>query len=278
MPVSEAPDSLLRRIARGARLAFQRGPAGRLIERSQQLHAARSWTPADEAMRSFYSRFVGAGDLVFDVGANVGNRTKVFLRLGARVVAVEPQPSCARLLGEAFRDAAGLTIEREALGRAPGIADLRVSDASTISSMSPGWIEAVRGSGRFVQYRWDRTIQVPVTTLDALIESHGLPDFVKVDVEGFEHEVLAGLSRVPRALSFEFTPEWAESAFACVARLESLGMGRFNYSLGESMQLESDSWLSADDLRERIAAMRGDARAFGDVYALRVDAGSSARD
>jgi FkbM family methyltransferase len=267
VPVSPDAPSLLRRIAREARLAFRRGPAGRLIERRRHLNAARSWTEADESMRSFYSQFVGAGSLVFDVGANVGNRTKVFLRLGARVVAVEPQPECARLLAEAFRGDSRLTIECEALGRAPGAAELKLSDASTISSMSAGWIDAVRSSGRFAQYHWDHTVPVRVTTLDDLIERHGVPAFVKIDVEGFEYEVLAGLSAPLPALSFEFTPEWSEAAFACLAHLERLGIRRFNYSLGESMRLESENWLDAGELRARILEMRGDARTFGDVYA-----------
>jgi FkbM family methyltransferase len=254
-------------MVRGARAAFRRGPAGRLLERRRLLQAARAWTAADEAMRAFYSGFVREGDRVFDVGANVGNRTKVFLRLGARVVAVEPQPECADLLAEAFRGEPRLTIVREALGRSPGSAEMKLSDTTTISSLSPGWIEAVRGSGRFAQFQWDRTVTVPVTTLDRLIEREGRPAFMKIDVEGYEREVLEGLSAPVDALSFEFTPEWLESAFACVAHLEGLGMRRFNLSLGESLRLESPAWLGAAELRSRLSSMRGDRSVFGDVYA-----------
>src|SRR5439155_7684012 len=105
-----APEMTLRRIARSARTALRRSPAGRWLERRRQLEAARAWTGADEAMRGFYSAFVGPNDLVFDVGANVGNRTKVFLRLGSRVVAVEPQPACVSLLAEAFGREPRLTV------------------------------------------------------------------------------------------------------------------------------------------------------------------------
>ncbi|HTO92314.1 MAG TPA: FkbM family methyltransferase [Candidatus Sulfotelmatobacter sp.] len=258
---------MLRRMVRGARLAFHRGPAGRWIERQRQLRATRAWTSDDEAMRAFYAGFVRAGDLVFDVGANVGSRTKVFLRLEARVVAVEPQPACADLLARAFAREPRVTIVREALGREPGAAEMRLSDASTISSMSEGWIAAVRGSGRFTQYHWDRSVTVPVTTLDRLIQRVGRPRFIKIDVEGFEREVLEGLSASVPALSFEFTPEWLESTFACVAHLESLGMRQFNYSLGESMRLERADWLAGSELRACLLALRGDTRVFGDVYA-----------
>lgn len=259
--------SLPRRIVRGARRALHRSALGAWLERRDQLKAARSWTDDDDARRGFYAALVGPGDLVFDVGANVGNRTKVFLRLGARVVAVEPQPACASLLDEAFGDDPLVTVVREALGAAPGEAEMRVSDASTISSMSVNWIEAVRSSGRFAAYRWNRTIAVPVTTLDALIARFGAPVFVKIDVEGFELAVLQGLSRPVRCVSFEFTPECADAGLACVARLESLGFARFNYSAGESVCFESTEWIGASAVRARLESLRGDVHTFGDVYA-----------
>ena len=50
-------------------------------------------------MDRLYGQFVRPGDLVFDVGAHVGDRIAAFRRLGARVVAVEPQPALVRTLG-----------------------------------------------------------------------------------------------------------------------------------------------------------------------------------
>ena len=147
------------------------------------------------------------------------------------------------------------------------MADLQLCEATTIASMAPAWTKAVQSSGRFAAYHWERVERVPVTTLDALIERYGEPAFIKIDVEGFELEVLKGLSRPVRALSFEFTPECADAALACVERLESLGFSRFNYSADETLSLEVDQWRDASFIRGRLEALRGDVTTFGDVYA-----------
>jgi len=218
----------------------------------------------DAALRH-YGRFVSRDDLVFDVGANIGERTAIFLALGARVVAVEPQASCAQRLRERFADA--VRVVEAAAGPEPGEAELLVASYHTISSLSPEWVEEVRASGRFSEFTWDRRVRVPVTTLDALIERHGLPAFCKIDVEGYELGVIQGLSRSIPALSFEFTHELLPSRLECVGRLDALGMSRFNFSEGESMRLAFRRWL---DREEMIAFLRATPRAatfFGDVYA-----------
>jgi hypothetical protein len=115
--------------------------------------------------------------------------------------------------------------------------------------------------------RWDHRERVVITTLDALIEMHGVPEFCKIDVEGYEPEVLAGLSTPVRNLSFEFTPERLEATTACVSRLLELGDYEFNYSLNESLVLSSGDWLSASDLLAALSVFEDDAVTFGDVYA-----------
>lgn len=213
----------------------------------------------------FYRQWVRRGSLCFDVGANVGNRTRIFLALGARVVAVEPQPACVTSLRRIRRRR--LVIEEVALGATPGTAQLHVASASTISSMADEWIERVKASGRFSDYEWRQTLEVEVMTLDALIVQYGVPDFCKIDVEGYESQVLAGLSRTLPVLSFEFTPEWSESAEKALARLESLGFAEFNFSAGESLQLVWREWRDCDSMREYLAALPRDGCLFGDVYA-----------
>src|SRR5262249_21196337 len=154
--------------------------------------------------KRFYSQFVAANDLVFDVGANEGNRVRAFSALGARVVALEPLEVCASLLERRFPR---VTVVREAVGAQPGTAVIRTPSTSTIASMSEEFINRTQASGRFADYQWTGSFEVQVTTLDELIARFGLPQFVKIDVEGFEPDVVSGLSQPVKALSFEFAAE-----------------------------------------------------------------------
>jgi FkbM family methyltransferase len=217
-------------------------------------------------MKAFYAQFIRPGDLCFDVGANLGDRTAVFVELGARVVAVEPQSRCRRRLERRFRRSPQVRLVPRALGAEPGELVMKVSDADSISSLSPEWIASVKASGRFADYTWDRTETVAVTTLDRLVAEHGRPRFCKIDVEGFEAEVLRGLTQPLEVVSFEFTPEYLQAALASVRRLAGLGRVRFNYSEAESMRLALPAWVGAEAIVRLLTALP-DPSVFGDVYA-----------
>lgn len=213
----------------------------------------------------FYKTFIRPGDLVFDIGANVGDRTRAFLRAGARVVAIEPQPACVdRLfrLRKVNHRGARLTIVQTAVGSRPHFAKMSLASASTISSMNPEWVASVQESGRFADQEWGETIDVPVVTLDGLVGEFGRPAFCKIDVEGYEAEVIAGLSTPLRMLSFEHTPEYP-STEACIHHLTGIGMGSFNYSDGETLRFALPEWV--DDPTPLLAELPP--LSFGDIYA-----------
>ena len=134
-----------------------------------------------------------------------------------------------------------------------------------ISSLSAEWVRSVVESGRFKEYTWDQRIKVPIDTLDNLITSHGRPTFIKIDVEGFEDQVIAGLHTQVRALSMEFTPEFMESTRRCIAHLCRIGNYSFQISLGESMEFTLERWVSADEILVALSAVSP--TAFGDLYA-----------
>jgi FkbM family methyltransferase len=219
------------------------------------------------AMDRLYGEFVRPGDLVFDLGAHVGDRIAAFRRLGARVVAVEPQPALVTTLKLLYGRDRNVTIEPVAVGRSAGTAELRLNiDNPTVSTASDAFVRAAGGAPGWEGQAWSRTVPVPVTTLDALIGRHGAPVFIKIDVEGFEAEALAGLTHPVAALSFEFTTIQRDVAAACIQRCEALGYARYNAALGESQTFVHERWQTPEAIAMWLRALPAEANS-GDIYA-----------
>jgi FkbM family methyltransferase len=228
----------------------------------------KHWLTGTEAKYAqFYSQFVSAGDLCFDVGANVGRRTQVFLELKARVVAVEPQEQCMARLRRRFGAHDNVVLVQAAAGEKPGQAQMRLCDSHSLSSLSTGWVESVRASGRYAQCTWSRSVTIDVTTLDELIAQHGRPAFIKLDVEGYEYEALKGLSRPVPCICFEFTPEFIDSTRNCVNHLAQIGPVDFNYCLeGTPTSFELPQWTPASEMGKVLKTLASQEQA-GDMYA-----------
>ncbi len=221
-------------------------------------------------LRRLLAPLVPPGALVFELGAHVGNRVRALRRLGARVIAVEPQPAYAALLRRMFRDDARVTVVEAAVGAVAGEAELQVSDRyPTVSTLSVEWRRRVRTHRSFALVTWNRRVPVPVTTLDALIARFGEPTYVKMDIEGSEPAVLGGLGQPLAAFSFEYVPAALGDARTCVDLVARLGRYRFNWSPGESMRLAAPAWLDCDGIRAFLDSANA-RRKPGDIYCRRV--------
>lgn len=218
-------------------------------------------------MDALNSHFVQPGGLAFDIGAHIGDRAGSFLRLGASVVVVEPQPRVFRALRLLYGKNTQAALRCEAVGATPGTLDMFVnSDNPTVTTASADLISAAQGSAQWAGQIWDQNIKVPVTTLDQLIQIHGRPDFVKIDVEGYESDVLKGLTAALPTLSFEFTTIQKDVAHNCLNQLAGLGNYTYNVSLGETHRLKYDDWVDADTMSRDLGALP-DAANSGDVFA-----------
>jgi FkbM family methyltransferase len=240
--------------AKTLKQALRDSPVFPVIKRAQDIKP--SAMAAKHKRREFYSMFVRPGSLVFDIGANVGNRVETFLSLGARVVAVEPQPACLKVLHARWGRNANLTILPIGVAADSGSARLYIADHHVLSSMSAEYVARTH----YKNNQWSDGIQVPVATLASLVDVFGVPAFTKIDVEGFEEEVLRGAGEPLPCLSLELNPQTPEVTANCLNRLGS----RYEYawSGGESMWLDTE-WLDADAMAEHVASFDG----FGDVYA-----------
>ena len=221
-------------------------------------------------MDRLHAAFITPGKLAFDIGAHVGDRTASFLRLGASVVALEPQPPLFRALRLIHGRSERATLLELAAGRAPGEAALHLNPRNpTVATLEPAFIAAAQAAPGWQGQVWDGRVTVPVTTLDALVAEFGPPDFVKIDVEGHELAVLQGLSMALPALSFEFTTIQRHVAQACIRHLQALGSYSYNLSLGEEHMLRHDRWLGAEEILAILEALPADANS-GDVFARRI--------
>src|SRR5437762_11058602 len=218
-------------------------------------------------LRRLYGHFVRAGDLVFDIGAHAGNRVRAFASLGCRVVALEPQPDFARLLRALFGGSPQIEVVEAAVAESSGRGSLSLSERTpTVTTLATQWREGRAIDPDFARVRWNRRIEIDTTTLDRLIEQFGVPAFVKIDVEGSEPAVLAGLGRPVPALSFEYLPRALLEVQLCLTRLMALGPYQFNWSVGESNQLASHRCLDASELLTTLRTPAAHRRP-GDVYA-----------
>ncbi|MHC4742059.1 MAG: FkbM family methyltransferase [Planctomycetota bacterium] len=206
--------------------------------------------------REFYSQLISEGDLCFDVGANVGRRVDALLKLGAKVIAIEPLPQSMRVLEKKYAANPDVVLVNKAVGKSKGTATMYVSDVPSLCSLSSEWIDAVRSSGRYARSQWNKTITVPLETMDSLIEKYGLPALAKIDVEGYEQDVIEGLSTPIRNISFEFTPERLDSALKTVEHLSSLGNPKFNICLSSNpFRWCLEHWPNAESFSKELASI-----------------------
>ena len=217
--------------------------------------------------RDFYLQFLSKGDWYFDVGANFGNRIEPIINDGINIVAVEPQKKCLDYLSVRFKG--DIHIVPKGLGSEETELQMFVADSDTVSSFSESWVEAVKETNRYGDNEWKPTTEkLPITTLDKVIEQFAVPKFVKIDVEGFELEVLKGLSYKIPYLSIEYTvPEELNKTMACLEVLHKINGDTMqcNYSIGESMEWHMD-WLSYEDMLKHIETEAFINTRFGDIY------------
>jgi FkbM family methyltransferase len=219
-----------------------------------------------QRMKKFYSQFFSANDVVFDIGANRGEYAELFSRLGAKVVAAEPNPACCELLFALARTR-NIRVEGAAIGDTVGTAKLRICEESELSTLSDDWFENSHNSSTYETVRWLDQIEVPIVTLDLLASRHGKPAFVKIDVEGFEENVIKGMSFNPRFVSFEFSNVRRDNALACISILGQRGF-TFRPMLSRDFVFQCPTWLNQEEMTAWLKEYKG-REEFGDIFAHR---------
>jgi len=230
------------------------------------------WWFADRSMierrhkeLSFYRNLLRGfrkGDLIFDIGANQGTKTAVFLRLGANVVAVEPDVTNQTVLQQRYLKyrlaRRPVAIVGKAVSDKIAVETMWIDEAgSAKNTLNPKWVETLRtDEERFGHsLTFAQRTEVETVTLNQLMNEYGDPFFIKIDVEGFELSVLRGLQRPVPYLSFEVNlPEFLPEGLKCVHLLGSMAAdGRFNYVVDCQKGLELKQWLPAQEFSNLLA-------------------------
>lgn len=216
-------------------------------------------------LRAFYRNLLRPGDLAFDIGAHVGNRARAMRSAGARVVALEPQAQFSIFLRLTLpRD---IRLVEAAAGSVETVAQMAVSSRHpTVSSLKTGFAQKAGFAPGFEHVRWDSVQQVHVTTLDRLIAQEGLPRYIKIDVEGYELEVLSGLSQPVEYISVEYLPGLPDLTLSVIDRLLELGAYQFNPVRGEAGVFLWDKWLGAEATKAWLHSLPATSSS-GDLYA-----------
>jgi FkbM family methyltransferase len=208
-----------------------------------------------------YGALLPPGALCFDVGANIGEKSEALLRAGAaRVVAFEPNPRVLPELRARCAHWKNWTVVPAALGSAAGIATLYARELHGQSGFVKDW------GGRITD-----SYNVPVLTLDAAIQHFGRPFYCKIDVEGWELEVVKGLSQPLPLVSLEFHlfEEDNRKVLGCLERLSRFGPGHVNITPAEASRFHFEQW---DPLERFLAWFPGDLRrtlprdTYGDIF------------
>lgn len=214
--------------------------------------------------RNFYRQFIKEGDLCFDIGANIGDRTETFLGLKAKVVSVEPVKESHSILLTKFAVDKNVTILPIALGSIPEERDIYISNYLEVCTLSELFIEKYKNQKEY-DIRWDEVRTTEVKTLDQLIKEYGIPTFCKIDVEGHEIEVLKGLSQPLPLISFEYNARLKNLALECINELTKFNSLLYNFSPYESMKFSLNSWRNEIEFYSYLKELPEDIET-GDIY------------
>jgi FkbM family methyltransferase len=216
----------------------------------------------------FFKQFIKKDNLVFDIGANIGERVSIFLELKAKVVAIEPQLICIEKIIKDNKNVSNLYLENIGVGDREGFLEMSICEIdSKLSTFSKNQINNSYFSGSNL---WNKKVKIQVKTIDQLIIKYGFPDFVKIDVEGFELNVLLGLSTPIKSLSFEFSSYRLDDVEKCLDLLIHLSKDyKFNISYDEYFLFDNNNWLSSLELMKTIELKHSNTKMhfWGDIYA-----------
>lgn len=191
--------------------------------------------------KQFYVKMINKGDLCFDIGANIGTKSRIFLSLGAKVIAFEPQLNCLKKLKLIKNN--NFKFLAIGIGSKDEEKELIVTNNIEIASFSNHFLNYVSNDNLYQQ----KKEKVIVKKLDTVIKKYGIPNFCKIDVEGYELEIISALSYKIPLIEFEFTGGFISDTIKIIKLLDDKNR-RFNYNLNEKHKFELINWKTSEEI------------------------------
>lgn len=185
--------------------------------------------------------------LVFDIGSNIGKTAEIFSNKSEKVICFEPNPSLADHLIQKF-SGKNVIVDRRGISNGVGKKIFKISNADTISTFSEDWITNSRFSRDYI---WRNEVEVETTTLNEIINQYGQPDYIKIDVEGHEFEVLTSFDTVLEntLVCFEWAEEQKEKIIKILNHIKNLGYSKFYFTEADDVTFEdSIVWRNFESL------------------------------
>ena len=204
--------------------------------------------------------------LVFDIGANLGNTVKIFTEVSEKVIAFEPNPILIQRLKNMFKNN-NVVVDTRGLSNEIGRKIFNISQSDSVSTFSQDWIDNSRFSKRI---KWSYPTEVETTTLDNVIDEYGTPDYVKIDVEGYEYEVLISLTKfLPETLfAFEWAEEMKDKIYLTVEHAYNLGYKSFAFTEEDEVLFDDQlNWIEYQELLNEIESFEPERKfRWGMIY------------
>ena len=207
----------------------------------QAIHTQGSMEPY---FHEIVNVLVNRNDIILDIGANIGAWALANESFVDRIISVEASPSTYLTLQDKCKDNEKITCVHTAIHNSPtGSVTFYECKTNTLSTTNKEWI--TNTTSRFGNYGIQNEITVKTTTLDSLIQTYGMPELIKIDVEGGEYEALLTLTQKVPLLCFEWAAELMNVASMCIGYLEKLGYTKFYIQTQDSYTFRPTTWQPA---------------------------------
>ena len=170
--------------------------------------------------------------LVFDIGANIGLRSLANVDSYDKIISIEAVPAVFSKLQDNCKNSRIVCLNYAVCNSNSDDVVFYECVNDVLSTLNKDWLASP--SSRFHHHPSAyKAITCKAITLDRLIEMHGLPSLIKIDVEGGEYECISSLTHKVDLLCFEWASEVNDITFKCLDYLLSIGFKKFSIQDGD---------------------------------------------